>query len=250
VSAVLATPTAGADNQGLSVSASLDLAFKQSRLDITVNGIPFNAPKPRYTSVVPSLAIGYWRIYGVITADRPLSEAHNVESGDSNANANYAEYFYKREETTATLGFRVTSFLNVFAGYINGHTDETSTQYNYNGATWEPVPNNIQFNEDGLFAGLSLSHAFGNKGTLAFSAAYGVMDGELISKSGNSAGTTKVDEATGYSSSLMWTGELGESTYYRIGIRHANYHFKFQSQAALTLDEPVTGLVLGVSKFF
>jgi hypothetical protein len=245
-----------ADNSGLTVVPTLDFGFKQSSMNFSANGSSYiSAYKPSYVTLIPSLTMAYGQFYGAVSYDTPLTEYHTSSStaGPSASTPTgiaYSDNIYSRQETTFTLGYRVLPALNVFAGHIKGVTRMRNIDYQYSGGNLYPYPGDDTFNTQGYFAGVSTSHNFAEKGTLALSFAYASMDGILESKYANVTGSVKSQDASGYSTSLSWTGPLGDSFFYRVGFRYAIYTYKFQTQASMKIQEPVQGLTFGVSKYF
>lgn len=246
-----------AEGSGLTVVPALDFGFKQSSMNISANGSPYtSAYKPSYITLIPSLSMAYGQFYGALSYDTPLTEYHTSSSAAGSSasypsGTAYSDNAYSRQETTLTLGYRVLPALNVFAGHIKGVTQMRSIDYQYGGTTiLQPYPGELSFNTQGYFAGVSTSHSYGDKGTIALSVAYAWMEGTLDSKYANVAGSVKSQDASGYSTSLSWIGPMVDSVFYHVGIRYARYYYKFQTQASMKIEEPVQGLTFGVSKYF
>jgi hypothetical protein len=125
-----------------------------------------------------------------------------------------------------------------------------SVDYQYVAGALQPYPGDISFNTNGYFGGVSTSHSFGDKGAVSLSVAYAKMNGTIDSKFSNVSGTIQSQNASGYSTNLSWSGPMGESMFYRVGLRYAKYYYQFQSQASMKVEEPVQGLTFGVSKYF
>jgi len=250
---VAATLTNGvvvaAEDAGLTVAPAIDFGFKQSSMNISANGSPYtSAYKPSYITLIPSLSMTYGQFYGAVSYDTPLTEYHTSYGTSSATGIAYSDNTYSRQETTVALGYRLLPALSVFGGYLNGKSKMRSVDYS--GVPLQPYPGDISFNTNGYFAGVSTSHSYGDKGAIALSVAYAQMNGTIDSKFSNVSGTIQSQNASGYSTNLSWSGPMGNSMFYRVGLRYAKYYYQFQSQASMKVEEPVQGLTFGVSKYF
>jgi hypothetical protein len=138
--------------------------------------------------------------------------------------------------------------LSVFAGYIQSETKIRQANYRYVAGKWEPNPKDIFFEMSGYFSGLSVNHNFDGRGTLSLSAAYAKLAGSQTTSDGiNDATPMKTQSASGYSTSLSWSGPMSESVFYQIGYRYARYFYYYSNN---TTEEPVRGLTIGIRKYF
>ena len=238
-----------AEDSDFTVVPGIDLAFKQSSLHTVFNGVPEeNSLRPSYMTVIPSILLAYGKFYSQLSFDTPLSEYHEILRTQDGSNFVYKDRSYLRQETTLTLGYRVLPALSFFAGAIRGETKVRAVDTRYNGSTTKVEPNDISFVTRGYFAGLSTSRSFESKGTLALSAAYTTLSGELFQ--GNHKGeesTFKSNSASGYSTSLSWSGQMSDSVIYQVGYRYAKYFYDF---SVIQIVEPVQGVSFGLRKYF
>jgi hypothetical protein len=168
----------------------------------------------------------------------------------------------------------------VFAGYVHGRSDQTSVTYDANPITIPPPctptpctdptipspvsPAKYSFDERGFYLGASYSHQFGDKGSLAATGAYGMMDGVTDLLSNNTIVDGRVSlysKSPGYSFGLNWTGPLTGSMVYRVGFKMTNYIFKFDSASdggpvfsvpkdRYRLEEVIYTFTIGVANYF
>jgi len=239
-----------AEDTGLTVVPGIDFGFKHSTQYIVMNGSPLPyTNNPNYITLIPSLSISYGKLYGAISLDTPITESHTTYNSQS-PQSFYSDRAYLRQETLLTLGYRLIPALSIFTGYMNGETKVRQVDYNYDvpSTTWKPDPREINFTGTGYFAGLSTNYNFEGKGTIALSAAYANLQGSQTSISGLQGETTvKSQNASGYSTSLSWSGPMSESVFYQIGYRYAKYTYNFSN---LTIEEPVRGWTFGLRKYF
>lgn len=241
-----------AEESGLTVVPGIDFGFKQSSLIVTdknTGPVPYTV-SPSYTTLITSLALAYGKFYGSFSYDTPLSASNDTYSLNKNNPPEYLDKSYFRQESTLTLGYRLIPALNVFAGYIQSETKIRQANYRYDTVAkkWEPTPRDIFFEMSGYFSGLSANHSFEGKGTLSLSAAYAQLSGSQTTSDGLSAATPmKTQSASGYSTSLSWSGPMSESVFYQIGYRYARYFYYYSD---ITTEEPVRGLTFGVRKYF
>lgn len=237
------------EDSDFTVVPGMDLAFKQSSLKTIFNGVPDdNALKPSYMTIIPSILLAYGKLYGALSYDTPVTEYHEIIRQQNPSDFVYSDRSYFRQETTLTLGYRILPVLSLFTGNIRGETKIRANDVRYNGTTSSPEPNDISFVTRGYFAGLSTSRSFDGKGTLAFSAAYTALDGEFTR--GDQKGkveTFKSQSASGYSTSVSWTGQMSDAVFYQVGYRYARYFYDF---GIIKIEEPVQGLTFGLRKYF
>jgi len=242
---------AAEDDSELTVVPGIDLAFKQSSLNLILKGVAQdNAIKPNYTTIIPSLLVAHGKLYGMLSYDTPLTEYHETIREQKVGEFQYSDRSYLRQESTVTMGYRVLPVLGLFAGFIKGETYIRANDVKYNGTTSTPEPNDISFVMRGYFTGLSSSRSFEGKGTLAISAAYTKLDG--VFTRGDQKGNVETfysQSASGYSTSLSWTGQMNGSMFYQVGLRYSRYLYDF-GVGILQIDEPVKGLSFGVRNYF
>lgn len=239
-----------AEDSGLTVVPGIDFGYKQSSLIVShkITGpVPYTV-SPTYITLITSLALAYGKFYGSFSYDTPLSESHDTFNLNKDNPPQYLDKSYSRQESTLTLGYRLIPALSVFAGYIQSETKIRQANYKFTLGKWEPTPKDIFFEMSGYFGGLSANHSFESKGTLSLSAAYAKLSGSQTTSDGLSdAIPEKTQSASGYSTSLSWSGPMSESVFYQIGYRYARYFYNY---ANFTTEEPVRGLTFGVRKYF
>jgi hypothetical protein len=268
--ALLAVGSAHAEKWQWTVAPALDFAFKKSDSTFTLLGSPWAVGwtgSPSYTSFVPSMAMSYGPIYGAISYDSPLENWNSTDADVTNGI--YTTNSYSRKESTLTLGYRTPWSVNVFAGYVHGRSDQTSITYDANECTVLPCaspvsPAKYSFDERGPYLGVSYSHQFGDKGSLAATGAYGMMDGVMDLLSNNTIVDGRVSlysKSPGYSFGLNWTGPLTGNMVYRAGFKMTNYIFKFDSASdggpvfsvpkdRYRLEEVIYTFTIGVANYF
>lgn len=254
VGALAASATASAEDWNLTVAPSLDFAFKRSTYEFAGAASGTFSAEPSYTSLVPSIAIGYGPVYGVISYDTQLGLYQTSEGGGSSFLTNT----YERSEASMTLGYRVWRTVNVFVGYVSGNS--TQTQIEYSGAPLTPDPFTYEFHEEGGYIGASYGHQFGDKGTLSVSAAYGQMDGRLDAFGTGLPGTFDSSNTPGYSLSLGWSGPLSGSLVYRVGLKYTQYNFDINSVRLgplvipltnpIEIKEEIMAFTMGITNYF
>lgn len=239
-----------AEDSGLTVVPGIDFGFKQSGNYVTANGSPLPyTVSPNYLTLISSIAIAYGKVYVSMSYDTPLTESHTVFNvPDAKPDPMYSDRAYNRNETTLTLGYRLLPALSVFTGYLKGESKIRQVDYKYVSGVWKPEPKEIAFDGAGYFAGLSTNYSFDSKGTIALSAAYASMEGTQTTLDGlQNPMILKSQSASGYSTSLSWSGPMSESVFYQLGFRYAKYTYNFTN---LTIEEPVRGFTFGVRKYF
>ena len=238
-----------AKDASLTIVPSLDFGFKQSNLKLSEDGAPFrSAFNPSYLTLIPTLVVAGGQFYAALSYDTPLTEYNTATVGDGVNSPAYTDHRYTRQETTLNLGYRLLPALSIFAGYLDGETQVHYIEYTGNPLT--PDPSFDIFKSEGYFAGVTTSRSFDGRGTLTLSAAYALLDASYVFMSPAESASIKSQDASGYSTSLSWTGPMGDSVFYRIGYRYARYIYKFKNEDSFKIEEPVRGLTFGVSKYF
>lgn len=244
----LTGPTQAADSE-VTVVGALDFAFKDLTLESAGGGGPkFNTT---LTTINPGVAIAYRRFYTNINFDKSIDSAATTQV----ENGLPSMLTMSRSDTVLTLGYRVLDSVSLYAGwlsgdigaYLNGERDVgTPTFY-----TQE-----ISYTEKGPFAGIAVSHNFGDKGSVSFSVAYAKLDGEMSQTrytGGATPGTTYDNgnvDVKGLSYSLIWTGPMNGSMNYRLGVKSTRYEGDAAGGGATNLDEYYTSLFFGLTNSF
>lgn len=253
VAMMAASAMVSAADWNLTVAPSLDFAFKRSTYEFTGAAAGAFSAEPAYTSLVPSVAIGYGPIYGVLSYDTQLGLYQSTEGGGSTFQSNT----YERSESTLTLGYRIWRTMNVFVGYVSGNSSQT--EIIYSGAPLTPDPFTYKFHEEGAYLGVSYGHKVGDKGSLSVSAAYGQMDGRLEAYGTNNPALFD-SSAPGYSISMGWSGPLSGSMVYRVGLKYTQYNFDIKTARIgpviiplsnpIDIKEEIIAFTIGVSNYF
>jgi hypothetical protein len=253
VGMLAASATVSAEDWNLTVAPSLDFAFKRSSYEFSGSASGAFEAEPAYTSLIPSIAIGYGPIYGVLSYDTQMGLWQSTESGGGTFQTNT----YDRSEASLTLGYRVLRTVNVFVGYVSGNSNQT--QVIYSGSPVTPDPISYKFHEEGAYLGISYGHQFGDKGTLSMSAAYGKMDGRLELDSTGLVATFD-SSAPGFSASLGWSGPLTGSMVYRVGLKYTQYNFDISTATVgpivvpltnpIEIKESIMSFSMGIANYF
>ena len=232
---------ARAADSDMTVVGGLDYGFKRLRLDTGANGNVFNSS---FTTINPTLALGYKSFYSILSYERSISS--DARTTDSlippGPTATSTTTTYSRRDETATLGYRVTPWFNVFAGYTNGVNEFTQTS-----AVVVLIVTDITYSEKGPFAGVSFNTAIGNKGSLGLSVAYAKLDSELKSVTHpNLQSSSVTGDNKGLSYGLTWSGTLTGSLGYRLGIKETQYDMEQPAR----VKERYTSFFIGISNYF
>jgi len=234
------------------IAGGIDIAFK------TLDLKPGNSElKTSMTSVNPNLAFGYGRFYVSAAYDKTLTSEPRTEVQQG---TNYATTDQlSRSDIVLTVGVRVFDFLSVFAGWLQGDSNFNLTgvrNYSPGGPAYTIIEGN--YLEKGPFAGLAFSHSFGNKGSLAATIGYAILDGEISQT--NYAQFTAIPpvitsnsddgQVKGLSYSLIWTGPLSGSLNYRVGVKYTHYNGEEIFQTDGGIEEKYTSFFLGITNFF
>jgi len=245
------------------VVGSLDFSYKELTLT-PGSGTPFTTT---LSNINPAATIAYKGFYASLGYDRSLGSQTTTEIRD-NGLANSIDM--SRSDIVFTLGYRVFDFLNVFAGWLHGDTAaHTQGLRNENFGGPDVLVYSIQdisYIEQGPFAGVSLSHTFGNKGSLSFSVAYAALNGELTTSNSYvevllapGAGShfdyfVAQADVQGLSYSLVWTGTLTGSMNYRVGAKYTSYRGDSIANESGRIDEGIkekyTTFFVGLSNYF
>jgi len=259
LAAVAATGPARVDAAEFLAVGSLDFAFKDLKIEAgEARRTEFNT---MLTTLNPNLVLAYGNFYASLGYDKSIDSETVTQLDDALPSA----LTMSRSDITATVGYRVFSFLSVFAGWLKGDTGvylSGSTNNPDSGAT-TPIPPNtpivsytqeINYIEQGPFAGLALSYAF-SKGSLSFSAAYASLNAELsqdryyaTTPLFTRSETFKTD-SKGLSYSLVWTGQLTGSMHYRVGAKYTRYEGD-PLPGSGSIDETYTLYFLGITNYF
>ena len=210
---------AEADEGSFTVVPAIDLAFKNSRFSFPTNG-PDMVFKASYTTLVPSLTIGYGSFYGVANYDFTVTESEEFVTGSA-SNPSFNTIDYSRKDASLTLGYRLHPSVSLFAGYTQGRGTMLVFGYDPSG----PFGATRIYNANGFYAGVGLGYAITEKGSVSLSAAYGSLNG-LLSGANESSSAEIESKAPGYSVNLAWNHAATATTSYRVGIKYTAYTFE------------------------
>jgi len=232
------------------VVGSLDFAFKS--LELTP-GRDATLSTPMI-SINPGLAVAYGAAYVSVGYDTTIySEGRTHLQGDAALPATITMF---RSDIVATLGYRFLDSFSLFAGWLHGETGAHTNGFRMQGGTPSFFVQDVSYVEQGPFAGMSFSHAFGNKGSIAASVAYAKLNGELSITSRYATATpatqSQVDDADvkGLSYSLIWTGTLTGSLGYRVGAKYTRYNGDNIADTEGGISEKYTSYFVGFSNYF
>jgi len=232
---------------------SLDFSFKDLAIEAgETNRTKFNTT---LTTLNPSVVLAYGNFYASLGYDKSI-DSETVSQFDDNLPS---ALNMSRSDITATVGYRVLSFLSVFAGWLKGDTGVyiagTTNHPTLPSPATISYTQEISYVEQGPFVGLALSHAFGNKGALSFSAAYASLNAEFsedryhatvpLNVRSNHAET----DSKGLSYSLIWTGQLTGSLHYRVGAKYTKYEGDPLPDSG-SIIETYTLYFLGLTNYF
>jgi hypothetical protein len=258
--ALCAAPGAAvAEDSPWSVVPGLDFGYKRTNFVFSVQGV--GESNHRYSTLAPSLAVGYGSVYSVLTYDYTINGSRVTEAGSA-ANPVFTSREYERDEGTLTFGYRLTRTVNVFLGLLRGESDFYSTSYDTsNPANPTTTVSSFVFRETGYYLGLSKSLQFTDKNSLGLNAAYGRMDGQLDLKEA-SGKTVFYSSAPGYSLGLIWTRHVGNDLAFRAGVKYTRYIFDIDrvttsgsstaqwSPGSLYFEEKITSFFVGLAGYF
>jgi hypothetical protein len=227
---------ASAAEGDVTVVGGLDFGFKKLHLDNGTNGNVFN---PSFTTINPTVALGYKSFYSVLSYDRSIgSDAQTGEIGTTTATVTT----YSRRDSSATLGYRLNGSFNVFLGYTDG-----VNEFRQSTAALVLVVTDVKYSEKGPFAGASYTAAFRDKGTLGLSIAYAKLDSEFKTVRHPDSVTSDVTgDNKGLSYGLTWSGTMTGSLGYRLGVKETRYEMKEPGQ----IKERYTSFFIGMTNYF
>lgn len=247
----LTGPTQAADSE-VTVVGALDFAFK----DLSIQPGQGSDLKTSLVTISPGLTWAYRRFYVSASFDKSI-DATSVTQIEGSGGFTYpfpSSLTMARSDTTATLGFRATGYLNFFAGWLKGDTSAHIVGYRSGGTPLFFVQD-ISYVEHGPFAGFALSHAFGDKGSLSFATAYASLAADFSETVIYGDGTTAPryspasTSSKGLSYSLVWTGPLTGSINYRLGAKLTEYYGE-DIPGSGSIDEKYTVYYMGISNYF
>lgn len=211
--------TVAAEERSLTIVPALDLAFKNNRYSLPSNGPDF-VFKSAFTTLVPSVTFAYGAFYTSVNYDFTIADTKRFIVG-SNSSPDLSIVEYGRRDATITLGYRLFPTVNIFTGYTEGK----GTMLISSSDSISPSYATRIYNENGFYVGASYNHAFTDRGSLNFSAAYGSLDGILTLA--NEIGVEDIiSKAPGYSINLAWNQAVSKTLSYRIGVKYTSYTFE------------------------
>ena len=219
ISLLVAACAAEADEGSFTVVPAVDLAFKNSRYSFPAIDVDIKF-KASYTTLVPSLTIGYGSFYGVANYDFTVAESVKIVTGSA-SDPSFNTIDYSRKDASLTLGYRLHPSVSLFAGYTQGKGTVLISGYDPSG----PFGATRIYNANGFYAGVGLGYAITEKGSVSLSAAYGSLNG-LLSGANWSSNFEIDSKAPGYSVNLAWNHAATATTSYRVGIKYTAYTFE------------------------
>jgi hypothetical protein len=232
---VVSVGTARADSDDLTVVGGMDFGFKKLHLDTGSGAGVFN---PSFVTINPNLTLAYKSFYASLSYDKSISAEQ--ETGATSGTATVTNY--SRKDSTFTLGYRLNSSFNLFAGYTEGVNRFVATT-----AAVVLIVTDTTYTEKGPFAGASYTKAFGDKGNLGLSIAYGRLNGDLkIDVQPGSGSARFTGDTKGLSYGLSWSGPLTGSLSYRVALKETRYEMK----DPITIKERYTSLFVGILNYF
>jgi hypothetical protein len=244
----LGGPAQAADSE-VTVVGALDFAFK----DLSIQPGRGSELETSLVTISPGLTWAYGRFYTSVSFDKSIDAANVTQISD----AQPSSITMSRSDITATLGFRVTDYLSIFAGWLKG--DTAAHIVGYRSAPFPPgnvfFTQDISYIEHGPFAGFAISHAFGDKGSLSFAAAYASLSADFTETVNYATDpmtiryTPASTESKGLSYGLTWTGPLTGNLNYRLGAKLTRYDGEDIPNSE-AIDEQYTVYFLGISNYF
>jgi len=244
------SPALAADSDFV-VAGGMDFAFKN--LDLYPGSTKLST---QLTTLNPSVAIGYKSFYASLAYDKTVSSEPSTEVQESNRLATVDQIY--RSDILFTLGYRPFSFMSVFVGYLHADNHFNLSGARSSGGTASPTIVEGNYIEYGGFAGVSFSHSFGSKGTLAVTAAWASLSGAIDQTSYYAGPPATIDsshedfDTSGLSYSIIWTGPLVGSLHYRVGAKFTSYQGDNVRETSDTseIKEKYTTFFLGVMNYF
>ena len=171
--------------------------------------------KPTFQTAVYSLATSYGQFFANAELEMMLEgDTQFVGNPGSGGTASTTTTIQsKRSDSAATLGYNPWRGLSVFAGYKLGETESNLSPTD--GGVLKFI-----FSQKGPFAGVAYGQSIGSKGSIAFSAAYASLRGEVdVRFIGPGTSFTTGGTTSGLSYGISWTGVLSERAYYRLSFK-------------------------------
>lgn len=248
----LAGPAQAAESE-VTVVGALDFAFK----DLTIQPGQGTGLKTSLVTINPGLTWAYGRFYASAGFDKSIDAASVTQLEGGGGGFQYpSSLTMARSDITATLGFRATGYLNIFAGWLKGDTSAHIVGYRDVLGVPTFFVQDISYVEHGPFAGFALSHAFGDKGSLSFATAYASLTADFSQIIYYGDGTTPPASSLpgsagskGLSYSLVWTGPVTGSINYRVGGKLTQYYGE-DIPGTGAIDEKYTVYFIGISNYF
>jgi len=244
------------------VVGALDFAYKDLSLKAPGSGDGGETEfRSTLTTINPGVAVAYKRAYVNVNYDKSVApgESALIDEGLPQSLS------MTRSDLVLTLGYRVFDFLSLFAGYLSGDIGVLINGQKYIDGTSNAVAflQDTRYKESGPFAGIALSHQFGNKGLLSVSVAYASLNGDLeqtqyfgqfdnggpVIPPSSRTEMLKID-VRGLSYGLSWTGALSGSLSYRLGVKVTNYNGEFPIVGARDITENYIWYYLGLINAF
>lgn len=161
-----------------------------------------------------------------------------------------------RTDYFLTFGYRITDVISVFGGWLNGETMVMMAGMRQTGGPGviNYSVQEIDYSEKGPYAGLSLAHSFGDKGTLSLSLAYARLNGVLTQTRNTvtigTTATTAEGDVAGLSYTLTWAGTLSGTLGYRLGLKATRYASESSPDNPGGITEEYNTVFLGVVNYF
>ena len=162
-----------------------------------------------------------------------------------------------RKDYALTLGYNLPQGWSVFGGYKYGKTTVDLTSYESVTTTGVTLAT-FDVKEEGLYLGASYAFQVSPGNSLSLSAAYAVMQGELVNHrdpaGGGGTGPANADgDVTGYSLSAKWIHEISPQTTLNIALKLNSYNNEMKQPsdgARVEFDSDYTYATIGLSHVF
>ncbi|PID43907.1 MAG: hypothetical protein CSA52_03010 [Gammaproteobacteria bacterium] len=265
------------------------IAFQQKQLDFkqSFKGGDNAGIEGDFDLTLPTLNLTVTALYqkGYLSIKYDNSFGNNFADADNGFTKANSEV--ERSDFSITAGYNVWKALSLFAGYMTGDTkitpdpryiDNPGAQQNnaqcVNTFPCFPTvisnlaqdhklldlsPYEQKYKESGFFLGASYGLQIKQLGTLSFSVAYALMDGEYTDNYLEGTETPKTfryeGDSKGYSLGLTWSAPLTQNTGYFLDLRRQNYNMDADDNTALfsgsvETEENMTTATVGIQGYF
>ncbi|PIE43009.1 MAG: hypothetical protein CSA50_07390 [Gammaproteobacteria bacterium] len=265
------------------------IAFQHKNLDFSQSfkGGENADVKGSFEATLPTLDLAITTLYqkAYLSIKYDTSFGNNFTYADNGFTKANSEI--ERNDFSVTLGYDVWKALHVFGGYMKGNTKITpdAKYIDYPGAQQNneqcvdtapcfptvisnPAqdhelrnlsPYQQKYTESGYFLGASYGLPIKQKGTLSFSLAYALMDGEYTDNYLAGTDTPRTfrykGDSKGYSLGLTWSAALTRKSGYFFDLRRQNYDMDADDKTGLfggnaETEETMTTATVGMQMYF